>query len=88
MVIVISEEIANLAKENGVSVSCALKVNNNYLNELDSAYYMVFDFVAGKTLKDDEITIEHCKKIGESLAKIHALDYSKLNLLNIWQFAF
>ena len=79
---VISEDIANLAKENGVSVSCALKVNYNYLNELDGAYYMVFDFVEGKTLKDDEITIEHCRKIGESLAQIHALDYSKLNLEN------
>lgn len=79
---VISEDIANLAKENKISVSCALKVNNNYLNELDGAYYMVFGFVEGKTLKDDEITVEHCKKIGKSLAQIHALDCSKLDLEN------
>ena len=77
---VVSETIANIAKDNGISVSCALKINDNYLNILDDMYYMVFDFVEGKTLKDDEITIEHCKKIGESLAQIHALDYSKLKL--------
>ena len=33
---------------------------------------MVFEFVEGKTLKDDEITIEHCKKIGKVLAQIHS----------------
>lgn len=77
---VISEDIANLAKDNNINVSCALKINNNYLNELDGAYYMVFDFIEGKTLKDEEITIEHCKKIGKSLAQIHTLDYSNLDL--------
>lgn len=77
---VISEDIANLAKDNNINVSCALKINNNYLNELDGDYYMVFDFIEGKTLKDEEITIEHCKKIGKSLAQIHTLDYSNLDL--------
>ena len=77
---VISEDIANLAKDNNINVSCALKINNNYLNELDGAYYMVFDFIEGKTLKDEEITVEHCKKIGKSLAQIHKLDYSNLDL--------
>ena len=32
---------------------------------------MVFEYVEGKTLKDDEITVEHCKKIGNVLAHIH-----------------
>ena len=41
---------------------------------------MAFDYVNGKTLKDDEITIEHCKKIGNVLAHIHLLDYKEIGL--------
>ena len=41
---------------------------------------MVFDFVEGKTLSDEEITVDHCKKIGKVLAKLHSLDYSSLEL--------
>lgn len=77
---VVSETIANLAKNNGIQVSSALSIDDNYLNKFDDMYYMVFEFVEGKILSDEEITIEHCKKIGEILSKIHSLDYSSLEL--------
>jgi len=77
---VISETIANRAKENGIDVSCAIKINGNYLNKFEDMYYMAFNFVNGKTLKDEEITIEHCKKIGDVLSKIHLLDYKDIGL--------
>lgn len=78
---VISESISNLAKNSGISVSSALSVNGNYLTEFCGKYYMVFNYVDGKVLKDDEITVEHCKRIGEVLYKIHSLNYENLNLL-------
>lgn len=77
---VVSETIANKAKRNGVPVSSALKINDNFIINYDDSYFMVFDFVDGKTLKDDEITVEHCQKIGEILSQIHNLDYSSLGL--------
>lgn len=77
---VVSETIANLAKDNGIVVSSAISINNNYLNKFEDKYYMVFDFVDGKVLTDEEITIEHCRKIGEILSKIHSLDYPNLGL--------
>ena len=61
-------------------VSSALDIDGNYLIKLDDMYYMAFDYVNGKTLKDDEITIEHCKKIGNVLAHIHLLDYKEIGL--------
>ena len=76
----VSETISNLAKENGVPVSSALKIDNNFIIEYEENYFMIFDFVHGKTLKDEEITIEHCKKIGKILSEIHDLDYSHLGL--------
>ena len=77
---VVSESISNLAKENGIPASSALNMEGNYLTKLDDIYYMVFDFVDGKILKDENITIEHCKKIGNILAHIHSLDYKEIGL--------
>lgn len=76
----LSESIANLAEKNGIPVLCAKTIANNFITKYEDFYYMVFDFIEGKTLTDDEITIEHCGKIGEVLAKIHSLDYSSLGL--------
>ena len=73
---VISEKISNLAKNNGIPVSSALDIQGSYLIKYEDNYYMVFDYVDGKVLKDDEITLEHSKKIGNILARIHNLDYN------------
>lgn len=77
---VISESVSNLAKKSEIPVSSALDISGNYLTKLDDMYYMVFDFFDGKTLQDDEITVEHCKKIGNVLARIHSLDYKEIGL--------
>lgn len=77
---VISESVSNLAKKNGIPVSSALDIQGDYLKELDGHYYMIFEFVNGKTLNDNEITIEHCKKIGKILANIHSLNYKEIGL--------
>lgn len=77
---VLSETISNLAKENGIPVSSAIKIDNSFIIKFEDNYFMIFDFVNGKTLKDEEITIEHCKKIGAILSNIHSLDYSHLGL--------
>lgn len=77
---VVSEKVSNLAKKNNIPVSSSLDIEGNYLTKFDDMYYMVFDYVDGKTLKDDEITIEHCKKIGNVLAHLHLLDYKEIGL--------
>lgn len=77
---IVSECVSNLAKKNNIPVSSALDIDGDYLKELDGFYYMVFDYVEGKTLKDDEITVEHCREIGRILASIHSLDYNEVGL--------
>ena len=77
---ILSEKISNLAKDNNIPVANALTINDNFINELDDDYYMVFDYIDGKTLRDDEITLDHCKKVGNILGELHNLDYSKLGL--------
>lgn len=77
---ILSETISNLAASNGIPVSSALKINDSYVLEYKDNYYMVFTFLEGRTLSDEEITIEHCRKIGSLLASIHNLDYKSINL--------
>ena len=77
---VISEKIANLANDNGIPVSSAKIIDGNFITQLDGCYYMVFDFIEGRTLTDEEITTIHCEKIGEVLSQIHSLDYTSLDL--------
>lgn len=75
-----SEKISNLAKENGIPVSSALKLNENFIIEYQSYYFMVFNFIDGNILKDEEITVKQCKKIGQILSNIHSLNYNILGL--------
>ena len=77
---VTSEKISNLAKKYGIPVSSALDINGDYLTKFENNYYMVFEFVSGNILKDDEITIDHCKKIGDILANLHSLNYKEIGL--------
>lgn len=39
---------------------------------------MAFDWIEGKILKTEEITEKHCEIIGETLAKIHNIDFSEI----------
>lgn len=77
---VVSEKISNFAKDNKIPVSSAKIYNGNFIIEFEGNYYMIFDFVDGKILNDDEIEILHCEKIGKILGQIHNLDYHKLEL--------
>ncbi len=78
---IISEIISNFVKENGIEVSSAIKIGNTYVSKYRDNYYMVFDYVDGRTINDEEISIDHCRKIGSILGKIHGLDYKSLGLV-------
>ena len=64
---IVSEKISNLAKENNIPISSAISIEGNYLTEFENTYYMVFNYIEGKTLSDEEITVEHCKRLEQYL---------------------
>ena len=66
-------------------------VNNDIMRKINNRYFMAFDWIEGKTLKAEEITEKHCEIVGEILAKIHNIDFSKIEdnerkKINIEQF--
>lgn len=76
---VFSEKVTEIVKENGITAIGAIKLNNNdIMRKVNNKYFMIFNWLEGKTLKPEEITEKHCEVIGEVLAKIHNIDFSKI----------
>lgn len=78
-----SERIANILANN-IPALPAKKINDTFMQEIDNQYYLVFDWVDGKSLQTNEIKIVHCEKIGTILADIHMTDFSELGIINDW----
>lgn len=76
-----SEKVANIASNN-ISALSAKRFNGGFMQEIDDQFYLVFDWIDGKSIKFDEINITHCEKIGAILGDIHRMDFSKLDIVN------
>lgn len=72
-----AERFESILEQNNIQAVYALKFNGCKMQKLGNQYYYVFDWYDGKTLKDGEITVEHCKKIAKVLAEIHNIDLKK-----------
>ncbi len=70
----INSEKASRCFAQSVPVIAAKEFENKTLLHMSDDYYMVFDWIEGKSIFIPNITVEHCIKIGEVLGKIHQLD--------------
>lgn len=70
----IADNIEQILRQNNIPAVYALEFNGRKMQELNGQYYYIFDWYDGTSLKDGEIKILHCRKIGEVLAKIHNID--------------
>lgn len=77
---ILAEKIANIAKNNNINCIPAKIINGTTLHEIDGNYFLIYDWFDGKAIDEDEITLEHVKKVASLLAKIHNIDFT--NLIN------
>lgn len=68
-----SERIAN-ALADKIPLVAAKQLQGQYVIKDEEFYYMVFDWLDGKSIFIPDITNENCKQIGIILGKIHAMD--------------
>ncbi|WP_211220781.1 hypothetical protein [Paenibacillus terrigena] len=73
--IIKSEIIANIASKN-VPALPAKQFNGTSVQQIDHQCYLIFDWVEGRSLKPNEISIFHCEKMGKIIADIHMTDFS------------
>lgn len=74
-----SEKIAHLISKE-ISALPAEKKEGKTVQESNGQYYLVFRWIEGRTLKQEEIKVNHCKQMGGTLAIIHQTDFSDLEI--------
>lgn len=72
-----SERIANLAMKRLPALAAHI-VDGESIQTSAGYYYLVFDWMDGKSLSPDEIQPFHCERIGDILATLHSLEDTKV----------
>ena len=75
---ILAEKIANIAKENKINCLPAKIINGITLQEIEGNYFFIFDWFEGKAMNEEEVTIEHIKKVATLLAKLHNIDFGNI----------
>lgn len=68
-----AEAFEALLEERCLPILPALTIAGRKLHCVDGQYLYLFDFYDGRVLPDAEITPAHCARVGEALARIHAV---------------
>ncbi|AZN41381.1 phosphotransferase [Paenibacillus albus] len=76
-----SERIANLAAAH-VPALPAKQYNGTSVQEVENQYYLVFEWIEGRSLRLNEITPVHSEQIGRVVAGIQKVDFSVLGIPN------
>lgn len=68
-----SEKVAEILKDTVPLIGAKCFLGKHVLEE-DGSYYMIYDWLEGKSVFAPDITAYHCEQIGSILGKIHAAD--------------
>lgn len=66
-----SEMVSNKLK-GIIPLVAAKRFDGKNILECDGSYYVIFDWLTGKSVFAPEITVQHCRHIGRILGQIHA----------------
>ncbi len=73
-----AEKVSNFAKENGVSCLPAKIINDKTVQKVNGYYFLLFDWIEGKAIGDEELDLEKCEKVARELAKLYKVDFGNL----------
>ena len=68
-----TEELSDYVYNNGINALGAIKLNNKYVNTINGENVVLYPYYDGKILLTKELTLEHIRKLANSLAKLHSL---------------
>ncbi|MCM3173004.1 aminoglycoside phosphotransferase family protein [Paenibacillus sp. MER 99-2] len=72
-----SERIANKLA-GSIAAQPAMIFNGNAVHRIEGQYYLVFQWIDGKTLQSKDVTSFYCEQMGTILAQIHRTDCSSV----------
>lgn len=74
-----AEGFERALEQTDIPILPALTIGGKKMQCMDGQYFYLYEWYEGKALKSEEITREHCEKIGGILAKIHGLKLPQNN---------
>ncbi|WP_226579877.1 phosphotransferase [Halobacillus litoralis] len=74
-----AESIAEHASRS-VPTLAAKRINGTFLQVWGDHHYLLYDWIVGRSLTNNEVTAFHSEKVGSILGRIHSLDFSHLEL--------
>lgn len=75
---IFAERVANIAKQNEINCLPSKIINNETIQEVNGYYFLIFDWVEGKSITEEELTIEKCKKVATELSKLHKINFDDM----------
>ena len=69
-----AEGLESVLEARGLPILPALRLNGQKMQRAGGEYFYLFDYYAGKSLRQNEVTPRHCERVGGALAAIHAID--------------
>lgn len=73
----LAEELEARLEQHNIPILPAMVFENQKMQEMEGQYFYIFEWYDGKALHGDEISREHCVKIGRELARIHKIEIRK-----------
>ena len=69
-----ADRLEAVLENGGIPIVPAISFGGKKMQCIGGRYFYVYGYFEGTALKDHEITVSHCRRIGEVLARIHSLD--------------
>ena len=69
-----AEELERKLEQTDLPLLPALTLGGRKMQEMGGAYCYLFPYFEGKALTDEDITADHCKIVGKTLAKLHQVE--------------
>lgn len=73
----IAETLEARLEQHHIPILPAMVFNHQKMQEIEGRFFYIFERYDGKALHGDEISKEHCVKIGQELARIHQIEVRK-----------
>ena len=75
---IFSEKVSNFVKSKGIKCIPAKIINGESVHSIEDNHFLIFDWFEGKSITEEELTIEKCNKIAKELALLHQIDFSSI----------
>ena len=69
-----AEALESMLEQTDLPILPALTFRGRKMQESGGQFFYLYEYFDGCALKSDEITIPHCRRIGEILARIHGIE--------------